>query len=346
MNTIARSLWNPIVAKEYRSRMRSWRSPLAMSVYIVLLGSLGWAIFAGISSGNGAFTALGSGNYGQTLFTFLIFFQVALLAFITPALTAGAISGERERQTIDLLFVTPLPPFSILWGKLLASMSFVVLLLTLSVPIFSLVFLFGGIELDQMVYGFVVTGVTALTLGLLGIAFSTLFRRTLVATVASYGAAFVLLVGSPAYGLLFPVDADPAATTMPAPPAITLLSPVVPLLTIATNLPISNYGVRYANGGSAVPLQGGTFCTSLPGGATQCSSSSSAVPGKGYFPGTAPQSGTTLTTGLFAGWQPWQASVVMQLVICLAALALSAILLPPVRRLRWGRKPIPSPGAA
>jgi ABC-type transport system involved in multi-copper enzyme maturation permease subunit len=347
MSAVTRALWNPIVAKEYRSRMRTWRSPLAMTVYIVLLGALGWAIFAALSSSNGPFGSLGSGtNYGQTLFTFLILFQVALLAFITPALTAGAISGERERQTIDLLFVTPLPPFSILWGKLLASMSFVVLLLTLSVPIFSLVFLFGGIELDQMLYGFLVTGVTALTLGLLGIAFSTLFRRTLAATVAAYGAAFVLLVGCPAYGLLFPVDADPLSATIPAPPAITLLSPVIPLLNIATNQPLGSYGVRYPNGGPGVFLQGNGYCTSLPGGATSCSSYGPLIPGgKGNVSGATPPSGTTLPTGIFAGWQYWQASVVMQLVICVAALGLSAFLLPPVRGLRSRRRAARSPAA-
>ncbi len=46
MNRVAVALWNPIVAKEYRSRMRTWRSPLAMTVYILLLGGLGWAIFS------------------------------------------------------------------------------------------------------------------------------------------------------------------------------------------------------------------------------------------------------------------------------------------------------------
>src|SRR3977135_2570351 len=102
-----------------------------------------------------------------------------LLAFITPAVTAGAISGERARQAIDLLFVTLIPPFSIIWGKLLSSISFILLLLLLSVPIFSLVFLFGGIELDQVIYAFLLTAVTALTLASIGIAFSTWLRRTL-----------------------------------------------------------------------------------------------------------------------------------------------------------------------
>src|SRR6202011_6252266 len=141
MNPVATALWNPIVAKEYRSRMRTWRSPVAMTVYILLLGGLGWAIFSSMaaSSRNSVFNGGQAANYGQGLFLYLVLFQMVLLAFITPALTAGAISSERERQTIDLLFVTKLPAFSILWGKLLASMSFVLLLLLLSVPIFSLV---------------------------------------------------------------------------------------------------------------------------------------------------------------------------------------------------------------
>ncbi len=343
MNALSRALWNPIVAKEYRSRMRTWRSPLAMMIYIALLGSLGWAVFAAMSN-NGAGFGLPSsgGNYGQILFTFLILFQVALLAFITPALTAGAISGERERQTIDLLFVTRIPPFSIIWGKLLSSMSFVVLLLVLSIPIFSLVFLFGGIELDQVLYAFLVTGVTALTLGLVGIAFSTLFRRTLAATVASYGAAFVLVVGTPVYGLLFPVNVDPAATTTPAPPAITFLSPVLPILTIATNQPIQGYGVRYPNGGGGYAVSA-SGCTVQPGGSTVCSSGAGTFPANGSAFQVATQtSGSTIPSGLFSGWQYWQASVVMQLVICGFALALSAFVLPPVRRLRLRRHPPPA----
>src|SRR5207245_10295419 len=117
-------------------------------------------------------------------FIYLVLFQMVLLAFITPALTAGAISSERERQTIDLLFVTKLPSFSILWGNLLASMSFVLLLLLLSVPIFSLVFFFGRIGLDQLAAAFLVTAVAALTLGSIGLACSTAFNRTLPATVA------------------------------------------------------------------------------------------------------------------------------------------------------------------
>src|SRR3989475_10199502 len=128
---------------------------------------------------------------------------MVLLAFITPALTAGAVSSERERQTIDLLFVTKLPAFSILWGKLLASMSFVILLLLLSVPIFSLVFLFGGIELDQALLAFLVTAASPPPLGILGPACSTAFQRTPAATVSAHGAALNPRAGGPRFRARF-----------------------------------------------------------------------------------------------------------------------------------------------
>ena len=340
MNRVVIALWNPIVAKEYRSRMRTWRSPVAMTVYIVLLGGLGWAIFSAMSySARSSFAGGQAANYGQALFLYLVLFQMVLLAFITPALTAGAISSERERQTIDLLFVTKLPSFSILWGKLLASMSFVILLLLLSVPIFSLVFLFGGVELDQVGAAFLVTAITALTLGIIGIACSTAFRRTLPATVSAYGAAFVLLAGTLLFGLLFPTDPDPSATAAPAPPAVTYLSPIIPLITIGTNGPVNGYGVR--NGGVFYGGGGGTSCSSSSNGPTVCQAigPNGVVVGKG-FPARpiAAASGTTIPSGMFTGWQYWQASVTMQLVISLIALILGALLLPPIRRLPWRRR--------
>jgi ABC-2 type transport system permease protein len=347
MSVVVRALWNPIVAKEYRSRMRTWRSPLTLMIYILLLGGLGWAIFAALANASSNPYGGGPTNYGQQLFEYLVIFQVVLLAFITPALTAGAISGERERQTIDLLFATLIPPFSIIWGKLLASISFVLLLLLLSVPIFSLVLLFGGIELDQVFYAFLVMGVTALTLGTLGIAFSTWLRRTLPATVAAYGAAFLLLAGTLIFGLLFPTVADPKSTTPPAPPVVTYLGPIIPLLTIATNVPVNSsgspYGVRYP---SQTFGSGGFSCSSIGNGPQTCVGSSGApiavVGGQPFLGGPLQGTGTALPTGPFKGWQYWQASVAMQLAICLLALAVSALLLPPVRRRRWLGKERPA----
>jgi hypothetical protein len=233
--------------------------------------------------------------------------------------------------------VTLIPPFSIIWGKLLSSVSFILLLLLLSVPIFSLVFLFGGIELDQVLEAFLVTAVTAITLGTLGIAFSTWLRRTLPATVAAYAAAFILLAGSLLYGLLFPTDVDPRLGTLPSPPVATYLGPILPLVTIATNAPVSGYGIRYQN---PYPNNGGMACSSFNGGPPTCLPTGPGLPGgsiASFRPLPAAQLSSTLSSGPFTGWQYWQASVAMQLGICFLAILLSAFLLPPIRRFRLSR---------
>jgi hypothetical protein len=202
------------------------------------------------------------------------------------------------------------------------------------------VFLFGGIELDQVAAAFLVTAVSALTLGLIGIACSTAFRRTLPATVTAYGAAFLVLGGSLLFGVLFPTDPDPKATAAPAPPAVTYLSPIIPLITIGTNGPITNFGVRngsplYGTGGGA----GGTVaCSVTPGGMKSCYSVPSGPMVKGTIgrPYPVQVSGTMIPSGLFSGWQYWQATVTLQLGIC--ALILGAVLLSPIRHLPWRRR--------
>ena len=175
---------------------------------------------------------------------------------------------------------------------------------------------------------------------------TTFFKRTLAATVASYGAAFVLLVGSPGFGLLFPTDYDGRAAIAPAPPALALISPVVSLFVIASGQPVPGYGIRPTLDSQVQLSKGGGSgaCVPLPNGGVSCSSNAGF---SGYSPGTGTASpGTTLHTGFLAGLQYWQASIVMQLMICAVALALSALLLPPIRRFGWRRNRVPAAGPA
>jgi hypothetical protein len=51
---------------------------------------------------------------------------------------------------------------------------------------------------------------------------------------------------------------------------------------------------------------------------------------------------STIPSGPFAGWQFWQATVILQLVIVVIALTISGLLLPPVRRLPWRRSAAPA----
>lgn len=152
---------NAVVGKELRSRMRGWRSTIIITVYMAVLG----VIAVGFLMQQAGTTSNQSATVGVQLFQALSIFQLFLILFVTPATTAGAISGERQRQTWDLLLVTRLSSFGIVWGKLLAGLAFSLLLICASLPLFSLVFLFGGVSPDDVLHTYVVFLVTVLLLG-------------------------------------------------------------------------------------------------------------------------------------------------------------------------------------
>ena len=100
-----------------------------------------------------------------------------MVCAVTPAVTAGAISGEKEKLTYEMLHGHPaLSPASILWGKLISALSYVFLLLFAAVPLASLVFIFGGVAPRDMLKALVVLVVLAVSLGVLGLFMSALVR--------------------------------------------------------------------------------------------------------------------------------------------------------------------------
>jgi ABC-2 type transport system permease protein len=193
---------NPLIIKDAVSRMRSWRAPAIVTVYLGLLGSFGYAAFVSatlFSPGN----RNASAQIGAYVFNSLAFIQLSLVSLFAPALAAGAISGERERQTFDVLLVSRMTAVGIVWGKLVASVAFMLLLILAALPLFAAVFLFGGIDFEQFLITQVLTVTTAVSIGAVSLFLSAVFRRTLPSTVMAYGVAFAGMIGTLVAGLLF-----------------------------------------------------------------------------------------------------------------------------------------------
>jgi len=198
-----RGLDNPIVVREGISRMRTWRAPLAITLYLGLLGAFGYAVFAvGVISSQISQTTQSATTLGAVTFDSMSVFELVLVLLFAPALAAGAISGERERQTFDSLLVSKVSAFGIVWGKLIASLAYILLLVVSAIPLFAFVLIFGSIEPDQILITQALIVVTAFTVGSVALFWSALYRRTLAATVSAYGSAFALYGLSAAVGYL------------------------------------------------------------------------------------------------------------------------------------------------
>jgi ABC-2 type transport system permease protein len=188
---------NPVMLKEIRGRMRGVRAFVVLTVYLGLMSgftALLYLVYLPINQQTGSAAA---GEVGRVLFMGIVGIELMLIIFIAPAFTAGAITGERERQTYDLLRTTLLPSPSFVIGKLESALSYVLLLLLAAIPLQSIAFLFGGVSELELILSFEILMVTAVTLGTVGIFFSAIAPRTLSASVRAYTTTLVATFGAP-----------------------------------------------------------------------------------------------------------------------------------------------------
>ncbi len=207
-----------IMVKELRSRMRGRRAFIVLTVYLGILALITYGVYVvvapnarGIAGGGfgGGGQANASALIGQSIFTLLSIFQLILVCFIAPAFTAGQISMEREKQTLDLLISTPMRPGAIVIGKLVAALAFVVLMIVAAVPITAIVLMYGGASVDDIVRQQIVLLATALVLGAIGLFFSALLKRTQAATVLTYISVLVLTLGTTMLFIFWSVVIEP-----------------------------------------------------------------------------------------------------------------------------------------
>lgn len=185
---------NPIVVKEIRSRMRGPRAFITLTLILVVMGGLMYGMLQLILA-SARYTNVLSPQVGQTLFAALAFLELFMICAVTPAVTAGAISGEKEKQTYEMLMATPLSATSVLSGKLISALSYVLLLLFAGIPLASVVFIFGGVAPREMLKALMVLIVIAIAFGILGLFLSALFGRTGRATVAAFILVIALMIG-------------------------------------------------------------------------------------------------------------------------------------------------------
>jgi len=187
-----------VVLKELRGRMRAGRAFLIITIYLILMSLLVGLIYIGmVSSSNSTGSSSIVQVVGKTVFGAVVGIEMMMVCFLSPALTAGAIATERERQTFDLLRTTLLPARSLVFGKLVSALSFLVLLLVVGFPLLALASLFGGVSVGEVLVAFLLLTVTALAFCAIGLVISSLMRSTLAATVISYVGAVIMVFGEP-----------------------------------------------------------------------------------------------------------------------------------------------------
>lgn len=189
------SLPLPVVARELTelAQKKSTYSLRCASVLIPLLITI--AFLATLTTrSTWTFSMVGRGSeLLETLFWTL----TCILYALGPALSCSAITSEKEKQTLGLLLISRLTPFTLILEKICSRMIPLLSFILVASPLFGISFLLGGVTLGNAAATFGCLLYIALQITVLAVCVSSLMKSGVAAFWVSYAALFVMYFAGP-----------------------------------------------------------------------------------------------------------------------------------------------------
>jgi len=191
-------LTGPIFDKELRVSSRRRRNYVLRFAYVAaftLWLAMIWrqVVSEGSSS---VYQSSRRAQAGQLLVAFVVWFQFIAAQAVAMVMLSTSISDEIYNRTLGLLMTTPVGSFQIVFGKLLSKLLQLILLLAVTLPLFAIVRVFGGVPWDFVLCGLCVTLATVIFVGSLSLFFSIFTRkayRAITTTVLTVGVLFAVV---------------------------------------------------------------------------------------------------------------------------------------------------------
>lgn len=172
---------NPVLQYELLSNLRLFRAFVLLFAYIALLGGVVYLAWPQTETLDFA-----QPEEAKRLVNLFFFGQYMLASLMTPSFAAGAITGEKERQSYEMLLASPLKPGAIVLGKLLAALCHLAILMLCSLPIVMLCLPLGGVHYTEVLSAYVAM-ISSVTLsGMICLWASSFFSRTSASLLVSY----------------------------------------------------------------------------------------------------------------------------------------------------------------
>ena len=195
---------NPVLQRELLVNLRMNRGFILLFVYVALLGIVVFAAWP--SDTRLDLTDAGQATLGQSstapgtrLINLFFLGQYLLMAMMAPSFAAGTITGEKERKTYEMLLASPMRPSAVVFGKLLASLGHLAVLVFASLPIVMLCLPLGGVSAWEVLATYVAMGASVMLFGMISVTASSYFSRTIAALLVSY----MMILPLAMFGVLF-----------------------------------------------------------------------------------------------------------------------------------------------
>ncbi len=186
---------NPVLNRELLVNLRTIRSFVLLAVYQLALSAVVY-----LARPKEPWLDLTENPQSTRNLVDLFFLgNFVIASLMTPSFAAGAITGEKERKTYELLLASPLRPEAIVWGKLVAAMTHLAILVFSSLPVVMLCLPLGGVSFYEVLAAYVGLFACLLTFGMISVASGGWFRRTAAALVVSYFLILPLVLATIAF---------------------------------------------------------------------------------------------------------------------------------------------------
>ena len=184
---------NPIVKKDLQVTVRSMRMSWGLFGYEAAL-TVAFLLALLAIQGSGYLRSYNIYSSLVYLFPVVAVVQACVVALYVPIITASSISGEKERQTFDIMLTTCMSPFSIVFGKVISAVLRILFYVAASLPIMSLSFVVGGLSWSNLFYYLLALILFSVFAGSVGILASSFCRKSVGAVLLSFGIYFVIFV--------------------------------------------------------------------------------------------------------------------------------------------------------
>lgn len=183
---------NPVLQRELLVNLRTKKSFFLLAGYQILLAVVVLAAWPS----DERLDLTTNPPSARKLVNLFFLGQYVIASLMAPSFAAGAISGEKERQTYEMLLASPMRPGAIVFGKIVASLLHLGLLVIASLPIIALCLPLGGVSLYEVIAAYFGLLVSVLLFGAIGIFCSSYFTRTSSSLVVSYLAILPLVMAA------------------------------------------------------------------------------------------------------------------------------------------------------
>jgi len=139
----------PLLTKDLIEQAAQRRTYVLRVAYAIVLYAAALWVYADIA-GNGAQAGVTNLGRGQSMFAMLLRVQMLAILILLPGITCGAITSEKERDTLGLLLLTKLSPVTIVLEKFFSRLVTMGTYQLLSLPLFAITYGLGGVELAQI----------------------------------------------------------------------------------------------------------------------------------------------------------------------------------------------------